>query len=123
MSIIAERTIEAFAANIGVQAHAAADGSYGFELARSGKLSIVPSEDGKRLIISLSRAQKRADISTQMRLLRVAGFDPVSGDMIYAGIARDGLYVFALSIEDERFDAHTLNDALSKLITLHNSIN
>jgi hypothetical protein len=121
-STMARRVIESFAANIGLQANAAPDHSYGFEFARSGKLSIMPSEDGKRIIISLARAPVRPDISMQMRLLTFAGLDSASGAMIHAGIALNGMFVLAIDIEEERFDSQTLNDCLLKLMKLHNLI-
>lgn len=121
-STMARRVIESFAANMGMSAHAAADHSYGFDFARSGTLSIIPSEDGKRIIICLTRVPYRPDISMQMRLLSLAGFDSLSSATIHAGIAPNGMFVLALNIEEERFDAQLLNNSFSRLAELYDSI-
>jgi type III secretion system chaperone SycN len=121
-STATRRAIESFAANMGVTAQAAADHSYGFEFARSGRLSIVPSEDGERVIVCLARVPHRADTSMQRRLLDLAGFDPMSGAMVHAGMASDGTFVFALNLEEERFDLQLLDEALSTLSERHDSI-
>jgi type III secretion system chaperone SycN len=121
-STATRRVIEQFAANMGVTAQAAADHSYGFEFARSGRLSIVPSEDGERVIVCLARVPHRVDTSMQRRLLDLAGFDPMSGAMVHAGMAPDGTFVFALNLEEERFDMQLLDEALSTLGERHDSI-
>ena len=121
-STMARRVIELFAANMGVTAQAAADHSYGFEFARSGRLSIVPSEDGQRVIVCLARVPHRADTSMQRRLFNLAGFDAVSNAMVHAGMAPDGTFVLALDLEEERFDMQLLDEALSMLSELHHSI-
>lgn len=91
-STMATLVIESFAANMGVKAEIAADQSYGFAFARSGRLSIVPSEHGGRVIICLERVPYRADAALQRRLFDLAGFDPANGVMIHAGMAPDGAY-------------------------------
>jgi type III secretion system chaperone SycN len=121
-STATRRVIEQFAANMGVTPQAAADHSFGFEFARSGRLSIVPSEDGERVIVCLARVPHRADTSMQRRLLDLAGFDPMSGAMVHAGMAPDGTFVFALNLEEERFDMQLLDEALSTLSERHDSI-
>jgi type III secretion system chaperone SycN len=121
-STMARQVIESFAANMGVTARAAADHSYGFEFARSGRLSVVPSEDGDRIIVCLARAPHRADASMQRRLLRLAGFARASNVMVHAGMAPDGTFVLALNLEEDRFDMQSLDQAFSMLGELHDSI-
>jgi type III secretion system chaperone SycN len=121
-STMARRVIESFAANMGVAAQPAADHSYGFQFARSGRLSIVPSEDGERIIVCLARVPHRADTSTQRRLFGLAGFDPASGAMVHAGMTPDGTFVFALNVEEGRFDMQLLDEAFSTLNERHDSI-
>jgi hypothetical protein len=121
-STMARRVIESFAAGMSVPAQAAADHSYGFEFARSGKLSIILSREGARVIISLARSSDRADITTQMRLLSLSGFDSISGAMIHAGISSTGAFILALDIEEDHFDVQVLNDSLVNLAKLLNSI-
>jgi len=120
--MMARQVIESFAANMGVTAQAAADQSYGFEFARLGKLSLVPSQDGARIIVCLARGPQRTDTSMQKRLFDLAGFVSASGAMVHAGMMRDGTFVLALNIEEERFDMQLLDEALSTLSDLHSSI-
>jgi type III secretion system chaperone SycN len=121
-STMARQVIESFAANMGVTARAAADHSYGFEFARSGRLSVVPSEDGDRIIVCLARVPHRADASMQRRLFQLAGLDRASSVLVHAGMAPDGAFVLALNLEEERFDMQSLDQALSTLSELHDSI-
>jgi type III secretion system chaperone SycN len=121
-STMSRRVIESFAANMGVTAQPAADHSYGFQFARSGRLSIVPSEDGERVIVCLARAPHRADTSMQRRLFDLAGFDLASGAMIHAGMTSDGTFVFAINLEEGRFDMQLLDEAFSTLNERHDSI-
>lgn len=119
---MARQVIESFAANMGVTAKAAADHSYGFEFARSGRLSVIPSEDGERIIVCLARVPHRADTSMQRRLFDLAGFNQANSVMVHAGMAPDGTFVLALNLEEERFDMQSLGQALSTLGELHDSI-
>jgi type III secretion system chaperone SycN len=121
-STMATRVIESFAANMGLTAVVAADHSYGFEFARLGRLSIVPSEYGDRVIVCLARSPHRTDSSSRRMLLDLAGFRPATNTMLHAGLAPDGSFVLALDIDSERFDMQLLDEALSALDELHNSI-
>jgi type III secretion system chaperone SycN len=121
-STMARQVIESFAANMGVAARPAADHSYGFEFARSGRLSLAASEDGERIMVCLARVPHRGDASMQRRLFNLAGFDQLSSVMVHAGMALDGTFVLALNLEQERFDLQSLDQALSTLSELHDSI-
>jgi hypothetical protein len=121
-SIRAVRAIESFAAHLGVQAQAGPDHSYGFEFAKSGRLSIASSEDGKRVILALARASDRVNASTHLQVLVLAGVDRLSGAMIHAGVAACGVLILAVAIEEEYFDTQAIDDSLSTLIRLHDSI-
>ena len=118
----ARLVIEGFAASMGIQAQPAPDHSYGFEFSRLGKLSIAPSEDGKRVIMCLARGPHRADAAMQRRILSVAGLDPVIGAMVHAGMAPDGSLVLAIDFEEERFDMQLADTALARLGELHDSV-
>jgi hypothetical protein len=118
-STTATRVVEAFAANMGLTAIAAADHSYGFEFTRFGRLSIVPAEDGERVIICLARLPHRADALSRRRLFSLAGFNFSHNAMIHAGIAPDGSFTLAMDVEEARFDVQMLDEALSTLNELH----
>lgn len=121
-SIAAERVIEAFAVSMGVAAHAAQDRSYGFEFDRSGTLSILPSDDSKRIIICLTRMPDRPNAALPARLLESAGFDRSLNVMVHAGLAPDGAFVLVAGIDESDFDLQMLHRTLSRLIELHNSL-
>lgn len=121
-SFQAERVIEAFAAGMGLVAHAAPDRSYGFEFDRSGTLSLVPSDDGGRIIICLARMPGHADDALRTRLLEAAGFDQSVGATVHAALAPDGAFVFAVNVDESDFELPLLHKALSRLIEIHDSL-
>lgn len=121
-SPMARITVEKFAENLGLSAQVAADHSYGFVLANSGTLSVTPSDDGKRVIISLARAPNRSDVALQLRFLGLAGLHSGTGTLIHAGIAPDETMVLATDLDEDRFDMQSLDETLSRLIELHNSV-
>ena len=82
-STAAQRAVEDFATNVGLDATPAPDGSYGFELSRSGTLSLMPSDSGDRIIISLARVPYRSDIATERRVLELAGLDQTTSMFVH----------------------------------------
>jgi len=121
-STAAQRTVEDFATNVGLTATPAPDGSYGFELSRSGTLSLTPSDSGDRVIVSLARVPHRSDISIERRLLELAGLDPTTNTFVHSGLAEDGNIVLSIDVGEGLFDLATLDAVLQRLIELHASI-
>jgi hypothetical protein len=121
-STMARIVVEKFAENLGLSAQVAPDHSYGFVLARSGTLSLVPSEDGKRIIVSLARVPNRSDIAMQLRFFDLAGLHFGASTCIHAGIAPDETMVLATDVDEERFDMQSLDETLSRLIELQNAV-
>jgi hypothetical protein len=121
-SMAAEQVIEAFAASMGVVAQAAPDRSYGFEFDSSGTLSLVPSDDSKRIIVCLTRMRDQPNAGLSARLLESAGFDPAVNTTVHAGLGPDGAVVLAAGIDENDFDLQILDGTLSRLIELHNSL-
>jgi type III secretion system chaperone SycN len=116
------RVIESFAANIGLPAQAAPDQSYGFEFERSGSLSFVPSEDGTRILVCLTRVPRHPDRRLHWRLLALPGVDASAGTLLHAGLSPDGGLVLAADLDETEFTIHTLDQALSRLIELQDSL-
>jgi type III secretion system chaperone SycN len=121
-STAAQRTVEDFAINVGLDATPAPDGSYGFELSRSGTLSLTPSDSSDRIIISLARVPYRSDISTERKVLELAGLDLTTTTFVHSGLAQDGNLVLSIDVEEGLFDLATLDASLRRLIELHDSI-
>ena len=98
-STAAKRAVEDFATNVGLDATPAPDGSYGFELSRSGILSLMPSDNGDRIIVSLTRVPYRSDFSTERKILDLAGLDPTTTTFVHGGLAEDGSIVLSIDVE------------------------
>jgi hypothetical protein len=122
LSSRAVQVIEAFAAGLGLPPQSAPDGSYNFVFARSGTLSLAPSDDGRRVIVCLVRVPYRADVALEKRFLDLAGLDPTSSTFVRVGRASDGSMALAVDLDDSQFDPQSLDGALRRLIDLHDSV-
>jgi len=121
-STMARIVVERFAENLGITARMAPDHSYGFVLDRSGTLSLTPSDDGKRIIVSLARLPNRSDIALQLQFLGLAGVQSGTGTLVHAGIAPDETMVLATNLDEDRFDVQSLDQTLARLIELQDSV-
>ena len=115
----AVQAIEDFVQNLQMSSVAPApDGSYTFAFTRAGDLSICPSEDGKRAIMSLkSRDPRRLTSEDMTRLLTLAQRDPITQTPISAGLV-GGQVVLAANIRDDAFDLQKIELCLDRLIAL-----
>lgn len=113
--------IENFAENLGCPARPAPDQSYGFVFSRSGTLSLAPSQDAKRITVSLARTPNRSDTAIQLKLFGVAGLQ-AGNTLVHAGIASDNSLVLAIDLDEDRFDMQSLDGTVSRLIELHNAL-
>ena len=89
---------------------------------RSGTLSLVASEDGRRVIVSLARVPFRSNVVTERRFLDLAGLDATTGMLIHAGMAPDGSLVLAMDIDDDKIDLQSIDRSLRRLLELHASL-
>jgi hypothetical protein len=121
-SSTAERVVEDFAAGLGLPAIRAPDGTYGFIFERSGTLSLVASEDGRRVIVSVARVPFWSNVVTERCFLDVAGLDATTGALVHAGMAPDGSLVLAMDIDDDKFDLQSIDRSLRRLFELHDSL-
>jgi type III secretion system chaperone SycN len=121
-SIHALRSVEAFAASLGLPARPARDGSFTFVFERSGTLSLTPAEDGAQALVSLARRPARSDSNLERRALARAGLDPATNRYLHAGLAGDGSVVFAIGIDDTALDLPTLESCLRELNAAHDAI-
>ena len=114
--------IDSFVANLQLpQSEAAVDGSYSFAIDNVGFLSLTPSEDGERIIISLKRlADRQPSTDELLGFLKRAQFDPVIRRPVTAGMASDGGLVLAASFDDGTLDLPTIEGCIDRLGELHN---
>jgi hypothetical protein len=117
-SAASQNVIDTFAANMGITAQPAPDNSYGFEFAQSGLLSIIPSEDGSRVIICLALDQQHVDPLFHDRFSRLGGPHPRLGIMLHAAMGENGSFVLATGIEQTDFTHQLLDQTVSTLIDL-----
>ncbi len=115
------KTIDDFVSNIGMQEIAPAnDGSFTFAFEHAGVMSLTPSMDGKRAILSLKKMPIRQPLTEDIKaFLKLAQFDPITRKPITAGMAANGGLVLAISIDENSFDLPTIEACLDRLIELY----
>lgn len=106
--------IRRFADTLGVDAIAAADGSFNFEFERLGRLTLQPGA-GDRLMASLSRKISFASSATMIDWLSAARIDPMDGSMIHAGLSGEDDFVLVLDLPASGVSAADLDVALTRL--------
>jgi hypothetical protein len=116
------RAIETFAANMGLAAQPAADGSYSFIFERSGTLTLTSASDGERTLVSLMGAPGRMDEEIESRLLALAGPDITTSRFLSTGLTRDGIALFAVSIDDGEMGLPILEVCIQQLLAARMAI-
>ena len=104
----ATSTVAQFAADMGIGEIASVDGAFSFDVETSGRLSVLGAEDGRAIIVSLTRKIMLTDLVGYGRLLSVAGMHPVRERMIRAGVTAAGQPVLAVSGPRTGFDRSRL---------------
>jgi type III secretion system chaperone SycN len=110
------QAIEAFAANMGLSAQPAPDGSYSFVFERSGTLTLTSATDGERTLVSLRGTPGRIDEEIESRLLALAGPDVTTGRFLSTGLMRDGAALFAVGIDDREMDLPVMEVCIQQLM-------
>ena len=117
-SAASQRVIEAFAATMGVEARAAPDNSYGFELARSGVLSLIPTPDADRILVCLARDARRVDASSYADFVKLTRPHLDLGTMLHAAIGENGTLMLAASIDEPDLTIQRLDQTVSTLVEI-----
>ncbi|KAB0676835.1 hypothetical protein [Aureimonas leprariae] len=117
----ARRTIEGFAAQLGVETREAADGSHSFRFDRSGQLTFTAGANG-RAVISLARRPDVAGEATERRVLGLARPDAGGRSFLHAGMTRDGTVIFALAMDEADLDLPAIETALQRLLAAQAAI-
>ena len=115
-------TIEAFTTSMNLPTIPGPDGSFNFQFARAGNLSLTSSREGDRVLVSLGRTPPSPDAAAQLRFLSRAGRDKVRNKFLNSGVAPDGSFVFFVGIEEDSFTLQELEQALDDLIAAHDSL-
>lgn len=111
----ARATVTQFAATMGLAAREADDGSFGFDFAESGRLSILGGADGEEVLVSLTRRLILEDVAAFARFAGQGGYDPVSDTILSAGLSRADQPVLAVAVAARAFDVPRL-DATFELL-------
>ena len=114
--------IEQFSSSIGLPARPARDGSFTFVFERSGTLSLTPSADSSRVLLSLARMPLRADNAIERRALQKAGIDPTTSRLVHAGLAADGSIVLAVGFGENELDLPALESCFQELVRAHDEL-
>ena len=106
-------TIASFAADLGLPARPARDGSFSFVFADSGTLALTPSDDGPH--VSLSRRPDRVDARMLRAALGQAGRDPAHGRIVHVGLASDDSLLMSIRLDPNELSLPVLDDCLQRL--------
>jgi hypothetical protein len=116
------QAIHGFAANLGLPAQPALDGSYSFVFERSGMLTLTSSTDGERVLLSLFMQPSRLDEDVERRLLDLAGPDITTNRFLSVGLTRDGGALFAVGIDDAEMGLPVLDTCLQQLMAARSAV-
>lgn len=107
--------VEEFAASMGIQAVADEDGAYAFEFSESGRLSMLAAEDGKSILVSLTRGVVLSDLSGKGAVMAAGGYHPSVNQLLRPGITGDGRPVLTLSFEMQGLDLPKIDTTFQTL--------
>lgn len=115
MDFGAVAAVEEFAAAMNISAVADDDGAYAFEFSESGRLSMLAAEDGKRILVSLTRGILVTDLIGKGAVLAAGGYNPMTNTVLRPGITGDGRPVLTLDLQMQGLDLPTLDTAFQTL--------
>lgn len=107
-------TVRQFAAQMDIDAYEAPDGAYSFDFERSGRLSILTSDEG-RVIVSLTARVVLGDIRGYARLAVLGGYDQDRDQLIHCGLNRSDQAVLAVQCDSPDFSLPWLTESLTLL--------
>jgi hypothetical protein len=115
-------SIETFVAEFGIRPVPAEDGSYSFAFERTGMLSLVASEDGERVLMSLGWSPAYTEARQERRLLEAAGYDAVNQAMLHAGKSGDGMLLLTYDFTEDQVSPQVLDSTFRRLIELREGL-
>ena len=119
----ARQTILAFAESMAMSGEpkAGPDGSYTFLFESSGTVSLLPTPDGRNVMVAVGRQPIVDDEAAMLRLFMNAGLEVLTVGALHAGIAPNGDYYLATIIPNHRFDLPTLETTLNECFAVHDA--
>lgn len=111
----ARDTVARFAQGMGLTARENEDGSFSFDFAESGRLSIAATQDSQHVVVSLTRRILLEDFVPLARIASVSGHDEIGDVMVQAGLTRADQPVLAIAMPPREFDLPRLDAAFGAL--------
>jgi len=111
----AKATVGEFARSLGLTAQENDDGSFAFDFADSGRLSILAAADGDGVLVSLRRRVVLDDLVPLARLAGMGGPDAVEGVVLQPGLSRADQPVLTVALPRRAFDLPRLDAAFLAL--------
>lgn len=110
----AQATVRQFAGQMDIDAYEAPDGAYSFDFERSGRLSILASDEGM-VIVSLTARLILGDIRGYARLAKLGGYDRDRDQVVHSGLNRSDQPVLAVRCEAAAFSLPWLTASFALL--------
>lgn len=110
----AHGTVRQFAGQMDIDAYEAPDGAYSFDFERSGRLSILASEEGT-VIVSLTARIHLGDLRGFARLAALGGYDRDRDQLVHCGMNRSDQPVLAVQCDPTGFSLPWLTESFSLL--------
>jgi hypothetical protein len=111
----ARAAVGQFAQSMGLTARENDDGSFGFDFADTGRLSITPAQVGDVVLVSLRRRLVLDDLVPLARLAAAGGPDPLEGFVFQPGLTKADQAVLTVAIARCDFDLPRLDAAFLAL--------
>lgn len=115
------QTVDAFAASMQLSGvpKPAQDGGYSFVFEHSGVLSLLPSSDGREVVMALGRRPVSDDEDSTRRFLLQASLEAMTSGPLHAALTGNGMFCYATRIPVDEFDLPTLEANLKGLAAAH----
>ena len=113
---------QGFSEQLGLPLRPAADGSFSFVFSTMGTLTLTPTQDESRLLVSLKRHIARVDAKLLTRALAHGGLDPATNRIAHVGLSADDHIHVTVEVADHDFDLPTLDACIQHLSVLHEKI-
>lgn len=117
----AKSTVSQFAGTLGLTARESEDGSFGFDFSETGRLSVMPDADGRRVLVSVTRRTILDGVVALTRLAAQSGPRP-DGRVLQAGLTSTDQPVLVIAIPEREFNLPALDRALNDLRATYDAL-
>lgn len=122
LSLRSRQIVESFAGQLGLPLRPAADGSFTFVFAETGRLSVTASRDGRRVFVSLARRPVRMEVGVLSNALTFTGPEPATNRLVQAGLSADDELHLSIGLDEDGLDLPLLDASFQRLIALHGAL-